>query len=139
MAFEKLESYLVPMRDGKRYLPVAARLIWFRNEHPDWAIETHPLHLDMDAGVAVYQATIKDAEGRVIAMASKMETRQSFADFVEKAETGAVGRALAMCGYGTQFAVHELDEGERVVDAPQPLTSKQGAANTFTRSRPQRG
>ena len=35
----------------------------------------------------------------------------------EKAETKAVGRALAMLGYGTQFAP-ELDEGERIVDSP---------------------
>jgi hypothetical protein len=34
-----------------------------------------------------------------------------------KAETKAVGRALAMLGYGTQFAP-EMDEGERIVDSP---------------------
>lgn len=31
----------------------------------------------------------------------------------------AVGRALAMLGYGTQFAP-ELDEGDRIVDSPIP-------------------
>ena len=40
-----------------------------------------------------------------------------FADYLEKAETRAVGRALAMCGYGTQFAP-ELEERERIVDSP---------------------
>lgn len=117
----KYESYLISMRDGRQYLPVAARLIWFRDEHPDWTIETHPLHLDLEAGVAIYHAAIKDASGRVIATASKMESRSSFADFVEKAETGSIGRALALCGYGTQFALQELDEGDRIVDAPQSV------------------
>jgi ribosomal protein S27AE len=36
---------------------------------------------------------------------------------MEKAETGSVGRALSLCGYGTQFA-SELEEGQRIVDAP---------------------
>ena len=112
------ETRLITLKGGALYLPVAWRLVWFREEHPDWSIETHPLHLDIEGGVAVYQATVRDAEGRVIATATKVETRANFADFVEKAETGAVGRALAMCGYGTQFAP-ELNEGERIVDAPQ--------------------
>jgi hypothetical protein len=37
---------------------------------------------------------------------------------MEKAETGAIGRALALIGYGTQFCADELDEGDRIVDAP---------------------
>ena len=44
---------------------------------------------------------------------------QNIRDYFEKAETKAIGRALAMLGYGTQFAP-ELDEAERVVDTPQP-------------------
>jgi hypothetical protein len=80
----------------------------------------------------VFQAVVKDAQGRIVATASKMETRDDFADFVEKAETGAIGRALAMCGYGTQFAP-ELSEGDlesgRVAyaDSPQPLRGEEAA------------
>ena len=48
---------------------------------------------------------------------SKKETEVGFPDYIEKAETGAVGRALAMCGYGTLQAP-EFDEGERIADAP---------------------
>lgn len=118
-------KFLVRVRNGL-YLPVAARLLWFRSEHPDWSIETQPLHLDFEQGMAVFQATVKDPSGRVIAIATKAETRSDFADFVEKAETGAVGRALAMCGYGTQFAL-ELSEGDfenehvAFADAPVPV------------------
>jgi hypothetical protein len=62
-------------------------------------------------------AIIKDASGRIIATARKRETENGFPDYIEKAETGAVGRALAMCGYGTLQAP-EFDEGERLADAP---------------------
>jgi hypothetical protein len=65
----------------------------------------------------VMKAIIKDADGRVIATARKKETENGFPDYIGKAETGAVGRALAMCGYGTLQAP-EFDEGERITDSP---------------------
>jgi hypothetical protein len=46
------------------------------------------------------------------------ETRQRFEDFVEKAETRAIGRALAALGIGTQFVGEELSEGDHIADAP---------------------
>lgn len=101
---------------GKPYLQVAHRLVWFRKEHPDWAIHTKIEQL-ADKGV-VMKATIKDENGKVIAMAHKKETMAGFGDYIEKAETGAIGRALGMCGYGTQYEP-EFDEGtERIADAP---------------------
>jgi len=100
------------------YLPVAARIMWFRREHPDWSIITKAVQL-ANKGI-VMKAIIKNAEGRIIATARKKETEIGFPDYIEKAETGAVGRALAMCGYGTLQAP-EFDEGERVADAPVEL------------------
>jgi hypothetical protein len=55
--------------------------------------------------------------GTVIATARKKETEIGFPDYIEKAETGAIGRALAMCGYGTLQAL-ECDEQDRLADAP---------------------
>ncbi len=97
------------------YLPVAARIAWFRKDHPDWSIITKTIRLADKA--VVMKAIIKDANGRIIATARKKETEIGFPDYIEKAETGAVGRALAMCGYGTLQAP-EFDEGERIADAP---------------------
>ena len=68
-------------------------------------------------GYARYRAVVTDGKGGR-ASATKTERKVDFDDFVEKAETGAVGRALAMLGYGTQFAMIEFDEGDRVVDSP---------------------
>jgi hypothetical protein len=97
------------------YLPVAARIAWFRKEHPDWSIITKTVRLEGKA--VLMKAIIKDAQGRVIATARKRETEIGFPDYIEKAETGAIGRALAMCGYGTLQAP-EFDEQDRLADAP---------------------
>lgn len=116
---------ILPLRDmkGKDYLDVQYRVLWMREEHPDWGITTEFLRLDSE--VAIAKATILDSAGKILAQGTKTETPGGFADFIEKAETGAVGRALALCGYGTQFA-QELEEGERIVDSPrEPKTAPQ--------------
>src|SRR6266487_1365496 len=97
------------------YLPVAARIAWFRREHPLWSIMTKVEKWGDKA--VVMKATIKDMLGTVIATARKKETEIGFPDYIEKAETGAIGRALAMCGYGTLQAP-EFDEQDRLADAP---------------------
>lgn len=106
---------------GKEYLEVKYRLVWFREDHPDWSIETELVSV---TDVSAYaKATVRDDKGRIIATSHKFESIQGFPDFIEKAETGAIGRALALIGYGTQFCADELDEGKRIVDAP--VTSRQ--------------
>ena len=101
---------------GKDYLQVAHRLVWFREEHPTWSIETEFVQLNDKFAIA--RATIRDDAGRIISTAHKREDQGHFGDFMEKAETGALGRALAYVGYGTQFCADEIDEGTRIVDAP---------------------
>lgn len=118
----------LPLRNlqGKDYLEVAYRVLWMREEHPEWAIQTE--FLSLTETVAIAKATILDGSGKIIAQGTKMETQKGFFDFVEKSETGSVGRALALCGYGTQFA-QELDEGERIVDAPREKKTVKQSTN----------
>lgn len=110
------------MLKGKQYLQVAYRLVWFREEKPDWRIETDFVQINDQFAMA--KATIRDNSGNIMATAHKREDARHFADFCEKCETGAVGRALAMIGYGTQFAPEmeesesDHDEGSRIADAP---------------------
>lgn len=120
----------LPLLDlhGKPYLQVAHRLVWFREEHPDWAICTSIYDWDKEKKWAVCRAVILDSEGRIIAEATKSENVTGFADYLEKAETGAIGRALALCGYGTQFTADELDEGDRIVDSPIARAATEVAA-----------
>jgi len=101
---------------GKPYLQVAHRIVWFREEKPDWIIQTE--FVKLEDKMAIAKASIMDSDGKIRATAHKREDQAGFFDFMEKAETGAIGRALALLGYGTQFCADELDEGERVVDSP---------------------
>lgn len=102
---------------GKDYLQIAHRIVWFREEHPLWSIETTCVEAAQDH--ALFKTYIKDEVGRIISTAHKYEDQKGFADFIEKAETGSIGRALAGCGYGTQFAP-DIEEGNRLADAPLP-------------------
>ena len=100
---------------GKKYLQVMWRLVWFREEKPLWSIDTHLEQLTDNH--AVFSAKIFDENGVQKSAGYGSESVKDFRDFIEKAETKAVGRALAMLGYGTQFSP-EMDEGERIVDTP---------------------
>ncbi len=125
----------------KDYLAVAWRLVWFRSERPEGTISTELVTLDLDRdtteevlvwneekkrkervtrhapGYCIFKATIEDGKGGK-ATAYKSEKAASFPDFIEKCETGAIGRALAMLGYGTQWVGDELNEFHRIVDTP---------------------
>jgi len=105
---------------GKDYLMVAYRLQWFNETESNFEIDTQFLLLTDEQTVARATVKVTDKTGKVIkqASATKRETKKDFSDHTEKAETSAVGRALAMLGYGTQFAVSDLDEGDRLADSP---------------------
>ncbi len=128
-------------RDGsKDYLPVQWRLVWYREHCPHGTIDTEELEVDLDReveeevyvwnnekkrsekivkrarGYARYRAVVTDGQGGR-GTGTKSENAASFPDYIEKAETGAIGRALANLGYGTQFAP-DLDEAHRIVDSP---------------------
>ena len=100
---------------GKDYLEVKWRLVWFREDHPDYGIHTEIIELDEKH--AVFKAAITNPDGRLLSSGTGSESTKDFGDFIEKAETKAVGRALAMLGYGTQFDP-DLEEGNRIVDSP---------------------
>ena len=110
-------EHLIQLK-GRDYLQVAWRLVWFREDHPDWSIDTVMTHYDPESKHAIFKATISDANGLQKSSGTGSESAKDFGDYIEKAETKAVGRALAMLGYGTQFCADELDEGERIVDSP---------------------
>ena len=137
-------------KDGlKDYLPVQWRLVWFREQCPHGTIDTEEIEVDLDRemeeevnawnsetrrsekvvkrakGYARYKAVVTDGKGGR-STGTKSESAVSFPDFIEKAETGAIGRALAALGYGTQFTGEEFDEAHRIVDSPverQPVAS----------------
>jgi len=127
MSFDP-KRHVIRVQGNREYLPVSARLVWFRQEHPDWGIVTNPVEINMEKRYAIFSATIFNAEGKIMATATKMENVQGFADFLEKAETGAVGRALSYCGFGTIYDP-DLIEGNRFADAPVGPGSYGGGPN----------
>lgn len=118
MSFDP-KAHLIRVQGGQMYLPVAWRLVWFREQHPEWGIATEAVEINHEQKYAIFRASIFNENGRLIATATKREDVRGFGDYIEKAETSSVGRALAMCGYGTQFCGSEFDESERLADAPQ--------------------
>ena len=110
-------EHLIDLK-GKKYLQVMWRLVWFREEHPNWGIETGAINVDEKG--ALFYAHIYDEKGNLLSSGHGSETPKDFGDYIEKAETKAVGRSLAMLGFGTQFTADELDEGSRIVDSPVP-------------------
>lgn len=109
-------DFLINLK-GKPYLPVAGRIAIIRGEAKPYSIKTTPLQIDMEAGFAIFQAEVW-LDGILLGMGTKQESKRDFPDFLEKAETGAIGRALAISGFGTIYALQDFDEGERLADAP---------------------
>ena len=98
----------IKVRGGTQqtYLPVTARLLWLRADHPDAQLITEALRLDEKS--AVFKATVT-LPGGAVAVGHGSETAGDFGDFIEKAETKAIGRALTALGYGTEFAEGQDD------------------------------
>lgn len=115
---------------GRDYLEVKWRLVWLRTLHPDAIIRTHLEHRDGTS--AVFSAAVSLPSGGV-ATGWGSETASDFGDYLEKAETKAVGRALGMLGFGTQFAF-DLDEGSRIVDSPVP--QRNAGSQHYTQGQP---
>ncbi len=141
-------EHLIKIRNSKGeadYLPVQWRLVWFREECPNGTIDTEEKLVDLDReteaevfiwnaekrrsekvvkranGYARYKAVVNNGTGGR-GTGTKVEKAAHFPDYVEKSETGAIGRALATLGYGTQFTDEEFAEGERLADAPVSRT-----------------
>jgi len=98
----------IKVRGGAQqtYLPVTARLLWLRTDHPDAQLVTEALRFDEKS--AIFKATVT-LPGGAVAVGHGSETAGDGGDFIEKAETKAIGRALTALGYGTEFAEGQDD------------------------------
>src|SRR5207302_3227594 len=94
-----------------------------RTEHPEARIETRLEKHEDD--LAIFRAHVTLPNGAE-ATGYGSETAGDWKDFIEKAETKALGRALAALGFGTQFCEDfDFEQGreEKVVDAPVDIRS----------------
>lgn len=123
---------------GADYLEVKWRVYWLRTQHPDAVISTELVSHESNVAVFKAQVTIPGG-GSSTGWGS--EGYEDFRDYLEKAETKALGRALAALGFGTQFTPDfDFAEGqERVVDAPVRLARQRQLVDLSEERRAQAG
>ena len=119
---------------GNQYLEVKWRLLWFRTEHPEGEIQTELVEFSPEH--AVFKATVQLPD-KGTATGYGMCAKTEFSDYLEKAETKALGRALAHLGYGTQFApdieMVNADGTPRVVDSPVGMAQGRSYGSGYRR------
>jgi hypothetical protein len=111
--------------NGKDYLEVKWRLLWLRTEHPEAVISTELVK--HETGLALFRARVALPEGGE-ATGWGSETSSDFSEYIEAAETKALGRALAALGYGTQFCEDFDFSAEAAVRDPAPVVDAPVAA-----------
>jgi hypothetical protein len=106
-------------------------LTWLRVEHPNAIIKTTLISHTTTPPMAVFRAKVS-IPGGGSATGWGQEEAADFGDYLEKAETKALGRALAALGFGTQFT-DDFDFGDdaqgdnrRVVDSPVQRAPRSG-------------
>lgn len=123
---------LVQLDTNEYYLPVQARLLWFRLKYPSGRIAKNYIQLDDNAAVVEAQV-FPDSEMKNC-IATGVARRVSKNDdiygerYVECAETAAVGRALAEAGFGTQFCDIHTDYEDLNDLADSPVSPSQTSA-----------
>lgn len=124
------QKHLIKLK-GKEYLEVKWRLVWLREVHPDAVITTELVDYRQDH--AIFRATVALPSG-ASATGYGSEDPKGFLDFIEKAETKAIGRALGALGFGTQFADDFADASGPIADAPVSRPDRPGRAEAPTKA-----
>jgi hypothetical protein len=115
---------------GRSYLPVPARLAWLVSEYPSYSITTLVDHAAKPLVATAHVRIYKD-DGTLLreATAIKVGAGAGAANTPMGVETGAVGRALGMLGFGTMQAGEDFEEDGEVMGgiADSPVERKQPA------------
>lgn len=112
---------------GKFYVEVNERLIYFRNNFPNFSLTSEVLE-KTDNSILIL-ATITNEEGRVIATGMAEEEKGSTfinkTSYVENCETSAWGRALGNFGIGIDTSVASANEvGNAIANQSKPTQTK---------------
>jgi|TARA_R110001632_G_scaffold29145_4_gene77542 hypothetical protein len=109
---------------GKQYVEVNERLIYFRNNYPNFSLTSQVLE-KTDKSILIL-ATITNADGKIISTGMAEEEKGSTfinkTSYVENCETSAWGRALANFGIGLDTSVASAEEVKNAI-ANQESTS----------------
>ena len=94
-------DYIIRTRGQHDYLEVKYRVLWLRRDYPTARIESECL--DHTDNFALFRACI-DLGEKGYAEGHGSEWRESFSNYIERAETRALGNALDALGYSTDAA-----------------------------------
>ncbi len=109
-------DYVIRTRGQRDYLEVKYRVLWLRREHPTARIRSECLeHSD---SFALFRVTI-DLGEKGSAEGHGSEFRDSFLNFIEKAETRALGNALDNLGFSTDAAFLAAGQKPPLDERPQ--------------------
>jgi hypothetical protein len=112
---------------GRDYLPVTARLAWLVSAYPSYSITTL-VDTDVKPPRATAHVRIYKDDGTLLreATAIKVGAGAGAANTPMGVETGAVGRALGMLGFGTMQAGEDFEEDGEVMGgiADSPVERK---------------
>lgn len=101
---------------GKQYAEVNQRIKAFRMVYPQGTIETYIVSLEN--GICVMKASVRDG-GLLLGTGTAYEKEGSTfinkTSYIENCETSAVGRALAMCGFGIDTSIASKEEVENAI------------------------
>ncbi len=100
----------------KQYAEVNQRIKAFRMVYPEGTIETEIVSIA--DGTCIMKAIIKNGElllGTGTAYEKENSTFINKTSYIENCETSAVGRALAMCGFGIDTSIASKEEVENAI------------------------
>lgn len=119
---------------GKEYKTVALRVSEFREQYPEYGLQTELVSADGE--MVVMKASVVNPEGFVVGTGYAEETRASSqinrTSALENCETSAIGRALAASGFaGTEYASanevqNAIHQQENPVNPPSGHRFKNG-------------
>jgi len=124
---------------GKAYVEVSQRILYFRTapEYKGWTMESDLVSYDDQS--CIVRATIRNAEGIVVAVGHAQEDRTSSminkTSYVENCESSAWGRCLGNLGIGIETSIATADEVAMAI-AKQNLPAKQSQETQSQETQP---
>lgn len=121
-----VKKHLIDLK-GKQYLPVAARIVAFRETHPSGAITTELIATEPRI---IVRASVHAGDGVLLASGYGTAPTKGAGSWtgreVEKSETAAIGRALAHAGFGTLYAT-DADDSDNLAESPVEAPRQNGS------------
>ena len=116
--------------NGSDYLEVKWRVAWLRSEHPDASIETSVHELTDQR--AVFRASITLPSG-ASSTGYGSESPGDFRDYIEKAETKAIGRACSALGFDLEHVPGAPADPPATTNDRRQATTQRPADRPHTR------